>query len=431
LSEKKGSHPLIFFGWWSVLVIGTISGLGHGFNQYGLSVFFKDIAADLGINRAFTSLAAGIGRLEGGITSPLIGWLSDKFGPRGPVIAGIAIAGTGMILMNFITEVWQYYVTWGVLIGMGLNIGLTIAVDKALTNWFVRRRGLAQGIKFALIGLFGIVVLQAVTPLVLSQGWRITCLVWGMVMFASIPFACVFVKQQRPEYYGMLPDGAEIDLGAEGARTEMIERGVGYASSFEETEYTFKQAIRTGTYWLLFVGFCTHYIVSGGFTIHVIPFLTDMGIDPTTAGGMMGILVFFTIPSRFFGGLIADRVQKSRLQFLLVGTFLMHVIGIGTFLLFRNIASVYVLLACYGLGTGAASPIIILIIGRCFGRKAFGSILGSILAFVAPVGLLAPVYSGWVHDTTGSYINAFITFGAIAILSTVTMFFVRAPKRPA
>ena len=428
MSERKRTHPLVFFGWWTVLVTGTISGLGHGFNIYGLSVFFKDLAAELGISRAITSLAAGIGRLEGGLTSPLVGWLSDRFGPRWPVIIGIGITGMGMILMNYITTVWHYYVVWGVLIGMGLNIGLTVAVDKALTDWFIRRRGLAQGIKFALIGIFGIVVLQAVTPLVLSQGWRITCLLWGIVMFASVPFAFVFVRQQRPEYYGMLPDGAEISLGADEDKSEMVDRGVGYAASFEETEYTFRQAVRTGTYWLLFAGFSVHYIISGGFTIHVIPFLTDMGIDPTTASGMMGIMVFFTIPSRFFGGIIADRVRKSRLQFLLVGTFLLQIIGIGTFLLFQNVVSVYVLLACYGLSSGAATPIIILILGRYFGRKAFGSILGTMIAFISPVGLLAPVYAGWIYDTTGSYITAFITFVWLALFSTITMFFVRAPK---
>ena len=97
--ERKKSKFRIFTGWWSVLFIGVISGLGHGFNMYGLSVFFKDIADELGLNRAFTSLAAGIGRLEGGITSPFVGWLSDKIGPRWIVIVGTLIAGIGMIIM--------------------------------------------------------------------------------------------------------------------------------------------------------------------------------------------------------------------------------------------------------------------------------------------------------------------------------------------
>ena len=73
MSHAEKTRPRIFFGWWSVTFIGIISGLGHGFNTYGISVFFKPIAAELELNRAFTSLAAGIGRLEGGVTSPFVG----------------------------------------------------------------------------------------------------------------------------------------------------------------------------------------------------------------------------------------------------------------------------------------------------------------------------------------------------------------------
>ena len=64
-------------------------------------------------------------------------------------------------------------------------------------------------------------------------------------------------------------------------------------------------------------------IVMGGLNIHVIPFLTDMGIDPTVASGMMAMMVFFTIPARFLGGVLADRVRKDRLQFLLAGAFVL------------------------------------------------------------------------------------------------------------
>ena len=87
-------------GWWSVLFIGVMSGLGHGFNIYGISVFFKSIASELKLGRASTSWAPGIGRLEGGITSPLVGWLSDKFGPRWMVIIGIIIAAVTMFFMH-------------------------------------------------------------------------------------------------------------------------------------------------------------------------------------------------------------------------------------------------------------------------------------------------------------------------------------------
>ncbi|HJX13506.1 MAG TPA: MFS transporter [Dehalococcoidales bacterium] len=431
MPERNSPRPHVYPGWWSVLFIGIISGLGHGFNTYGISVFFKPIAAELELNRAYTALAAGIGRLEGGITSPLVGWLSDKFGPRWITIIGIGIAGAGMVFMYFISQVWQYYVAWGVLIGLGLNIGLTVAVDKMINDWFIHRRGLAQGIKFALIGVFSIVVLQIVTPMVQVQGWRFTSLLWGIIMFASLPLTYALVKPRRPEYYGLLPDGAPVAREAEMDRARMIERGVSYASSFEETEFTFRQVRKTSVYWLLVIGFCVHYFIGGGFNTHVFPFLTDIGISEAVAGGMMGMMLFFTVPSRFFGGVIADRIRKDRIHLLLVAAFLLQVIGIGAYLLSRSAVSVYILLASHGLSSGSITPLILLILGRYFGRKAFGSVLGAMVAFGATVGTVSPVFYGWVYDTSGSYFSAFVAALGLSLLAVVTTLLVRPPAPPA
>jgi len=431
LSEKKKSRPRVFFGWWSVSFIGIVAGLGHGFNTYGISVLFLPISQELGLNRAATSWAPGIGRLEGGITSPLVGWLSDKFGPRWIVVFGIIVAGAGMIMMNFITEVWQYYIAWGALIGLGLNIGLTVAVDKTVNDWFMRRRGLAQGIKFAAIGILGIIVVQAMTPLMKISDWRFTCLLFGIIMLASIPLAYIFVRPHRPEHYGMLPDGADTGERKEDEGVDIETKGAGYASSYEEIEYTFKQAIKTRTFWLLNVAFGVQYIVAGGFNPHVHPFLTDAGLTETAASGLMGIMILFTLPSRFFGGLFADRVPKNRVQFLLTAAFFFQVIGLGTYLLFQNIPSTYVLMACHGLSSGAVTPLVLVILGRYFGRKAFGSILGTMVALLSPVGMLAPVFYGWVFDTTDSYNNALITGLVLAVVAVMVSCLVRTPKLPA
>ena len=431
MSEKKKSRPRIFFGWWSVSFIGIVAGLGHGFNTYGISVLFLPISQELGLNRAATSWAPGIGRLEGGITSPLVGWLSDKFGPRWIVVFGIIVAGAGMIMMNFITEVWQYYVAWGALIGLGLNIGLTVAVDKTVNDWFMRRRGLAQGIKFAAIGILGIIVVQTMTPLMKISDWRFTCLLFGIIMLASIPLAYIFVRPHRPEHYGMLPDGADTGERKEDEGVDIETKGAGYASSYEEIEYTFKQAIKTRTFWLLNVAFGVQYIVAGGFNPHVHPFLTDAGLTETAASGLMGIMILFTLPSRFFGGLFADRVPKNRVQFLLTAAFFFQVIGLGTYLLFQNIPSTYVLMACHGLSSGAVTPLVLVILGRYFGRKAFGSILGTMVALLSPVGMLAPVFYGWVFDTTDSYNNALITGLVLAVVAVMVSCLVRTPKLPA
>jgi len=298
-----------------------------------------------------------------------------------------------------------------------------------INDWFIRRRGLAQGIKFGLISVFGIIVIQIITPLVELKGWRFTCLIWGFVVLAAIPLAYWLIKPRRPEYYGLLPDGAAVSSGPE-AKNNILEQGVGYASSFEETEYTFKQAVKTGPYWLLLIGFSVHNIIASGFNLHVYPFLTDTGISDAVAGSMMGMMIFFTAPARVFGGIIADRLPKHRLHFILLGAFLLQVIGLSSFLRFGNLPSIYVMLACHGLSSGAVTPIIILILGRFYGRKAFGSILGTMVAFLSPMGLLAPVYYGRIFDTTHSYNLAFITALVLSIIAAVTMLFVRIPRPP-
>ena len=145
----------------------------------------------------------------------------------------------------------------------------------------------------------------------------------------------------------------------------------------------------------------------------------------------MGLMVFFTIPSRFFGGFIADKVRKNRLYLLLAGSFLLQAIGIGAFLLNQSIPMVYMMLIFFGLGSGAISPLYLLILARYFGRKAYGSIYG-ILGFIrAPFQFLGPIYAGWVYDTTGNYMTAFLLFTVTAVLATITSCLLRIPKAPA
>ena len=418
--------PRIYFGWWTVLVTGVISGLGHGFYGLGISVFFKDLAQELGVSRAITSVAAGVGRLEGGITSPFTGWLVDKYGPKWVIFSGIIVAGVGLVYMRFIHSAGAYIVAWGVLAGVGINIGLTVAVDKSLNDWFVAKRGLAQGIKFGLISLASVAILPIAAGLVTSYGWRSTCLLWGFILLVCAPVSLLFVKQKRPEFYGLLPDGARMEANPHGNVEDKADEGT-HAPIFEEEEYAFKAAIKTRAYWISALALSIFMFVYGAITVHTIPFLTDMGISRTVASAMMSLMVLLTVPSRFLGGIITDYVPKDRLNFLIAVVFFLQAVGIAVFLMNRDRASIYVMFILYGLGSGACPPLFILLMGRYFGRKAFGSILGSSLALRAPASLVSPVFAGWVYDRTGNYIVAFALFLALAAFATLLMIFLKPP----
>jgi cyanate permease len=420
----------IFYGWWIVLVTGLVSGLGAGFYYYGISIFFKDITSELGTGRAITSVASSIGRMEGGIISPITGWLGDKFGPRWLILTGTCLLSLGLALMYTITSVWAYFLVWGLVSGLGMNLGMTVAVDLALTNWFVRKRGLAMGLKFAMIGVGAIIAVPVVSWLVNTTGWRTTCAIWSLIMVACIPLVFLIVKSKRPEHYGLLPDGASPESQGGTAEETLILEGQKYASDSQEGDFTFKQAVKTRSYWVIGFAYALFSFVSGGFVLHVVPLLTDIGLSETAASGMMSLMVFFTLPARFVGGVVADRIKKHHLRFLLVGIFAIMLIGLASFLIAPTRSRVLFLLIPYGLSSGAVTPTVILLLGRYFGRRAFGSIFGSSMLFVAIPQLISPVYTGWVFDTTGSYTNALQVYTILITLSTLVIGFALAPRAP-
>jgi MFS family permease len=188
--------------------------------------------------------------------------------------------------------------------------------------------------------------------------------------------------------------------------------------------------MRTRAYWLLVLAMAINGLVGPVMTIHTIPFLTDIGIDPLKAAGMMSIYVGVSIPFRFIGGFIADRVKARYLPFLLCAGYLLLAVGVVVFLLHQTIPMIYVWFVLFGMGWGILNIVPPLIRARYFGRKAFGSIGGTFSMFIAPAGVIAPIYAGWVYDTTGSYITVFTLFAVLLTVSAAILPFMPPPKPP-
>jgi len=426
---KKVKVPKIFTGWWTVLGGGTIALWAAGFYVYGISALFKPISAELGFSRIAVSGAASIGRFEGGFEGLLAGWITDRYGPRWPILLGVISISTALILMNFVDSLWAYYVVWGVVMGTGHNLANGVPTDTAVANWFVKRRGAAQGVKWVLAGLSGTLILPLVAGLIRTQGWRTACVIGGISMAAiGLPLAWFSIKKHRPEYYGLLPDGAAVDEESTDT-AQVIERGVQYAGEVREIEFTMKQAFKTPTLWLLLLVQSVHGLVAPVMSIHCIPFLTDMGIDQLLAAGMMAMMVTCSVPTRFIVGLIADRIRKDWLRFLMGTVYFLQAAGFAIFLLNQTIAMIYVWFVLYGIGLGAGFIISPLILARYFGRKAYGSIRGTAMMIMTPIGIIAPLYVGWIYDTTGSYITA-LTISVFTLTTSATIACFIPPAKP-
>ena len=427
---KRRRFPKIFPGWWVVVTGSFVNFWGGGYHAYGFSALFKPIASELGLSRAVASTAASITRLEGGFEGPAVGWATDKFGPRVVILLGVFLWGLGMVLMYFINSLWAFLVVWGVILGTAANIAQGVPVDTAISNWFVKKRGIAIGIKWVISGFCGILVIL-VAWLIINLGWRMTAVIGGVGMWLiGLPLVWFSIKPHRPEYYGLFPDGATTQEKV-GDTDQMIDRGVEYAAEVQEVEFTLRQAMRTLAFWVLIAATAVHSMAMPAINIHAIPFLTDRGIDPLVAAGILAMMIFVSIPFRLVGGFLADRVRKDHLRFIIMGAYFMQALGFAAFLLNQSTAMIYVWFILYGIGHGVSLTPLTAMRARYFGRKAFGSIQGISTAITTPVGMAAPIYAGWVYDTTGSYITAFTLIAVLLAIATVLACFILPPQPPA
>ncbi len=425
---RPSSLRNVFPGWWLILTGGMLAFWGFGYHAYGFSALFKPIAAELGLSRTATSIPASIGRLEGGIIAPLAGRLSDKLGPRWLIFAGILILGAGLCLMPLVQSFRDYILVWGVMLAIGLDLALAVPLQVAIGNWFIRKRGLANGIQWTFSGLSGVLVLPLIAWLITVVDWRTTCLIGGIVMLAfGTPLVWFFVRQYRPEYYGMLPDGASTSVDED---ENMIAKGLSYAAEVKEFDFTFRQALRTRAFWMLVIAAACHSLAAPAISLHGVPFLTDFGFDPLQASRTLALMVGMSIPARLVGGLLIDRVRKEHMRFVLAGAYLLQALGFAFFLFYQTEAMIYAWFVIYGLGMGTGFALMLPLRMRYFGRKSIGSIIGIAQTFALPVGIMAPIWAGWIYDTTGSYIFAFTVIAGLLGFAGVLTLFILPPKPP-
>jgi len=428
-TKKRG----IYFGWFTVVASGIMNGWGWGAWGYGFGAYFKPLIDEFGWSRAQISAAYSLNRLEGGLEGPFGGYFTDKYGPRIVNFVGFLMAGAGLCLMYYVNSLWTFLFLWGFVVSLGFNLGMTGPLETAIANWFVKKRGLATSVNRFMLAIIASQIPPVMTMILLQFGWRHAFLIAGLITWAvGLPLTWFFVRPHRPEYYGLLPDGAAVDetVDPEGESGSLVEKGQQLiADEMGEVEFTLREAMRTRTFWVQTASSLLGSLVWPAVTVHQIPHLIDMGVDPVAAAAALGSMVFISAPARLVGGILSDRITLFRLKYIRMAARVLNTIGIFFLMNATNLTTVYLFSIMYGLGLGLQAGSGTPIRGRFFGRKAFSTIQGVGAMINLPVNIIAPIYIGWVYDVTGSYSTVFTQALALLIVSVVVLFFYDPPKK--
>ena len=227
------------------------------------------------------------------------------------------------------------------------------------------------------------------------------------------------------------PDGKRVDKTIAGDTEATIARGAEYAAeSTGEVEFTLRQAMRERALWIYLLFHSIRSLSLPVLGLHLIPHLTDIGLDPIAAAGAYGTSMFMQIPGRLVTGWLADRSRPEQLKYLLMAGLLVEAVAVFILLRATNMVGVWVFVVIYGLGDGAQLNLTPIIRARFWGRKGFATISGLAGTASALIGLPAPIYAGWTYDVTGSYRAAFTLLVILLLLATAATFFLRPPKPP-
>src|SRR5271167_1676318 len=169
----------------------TISaGLMHSY-----TVFLVAFIEAFGWSRGETSIAYSVSQLVAGGTSPVVGTLVDRLGPRRLLLLGGGLLVLGLIGSSLITHLWQIVVLYGVVMTFGANcLGLVVFVPL-LSRIFVRRRGMAISIVQSANGFGRAASAPLVQLLISTLGWRETYLAQGAFMAAVVPLLALLFRR--------------------------------------------------------------------------------------------------------------------------------------------------------------------------------------------------------------------------------------------
>jgi len=180
-------------------------GLGILVNTMG--IYLAPVDAELDLGRGPLAVYMTILGVTKALTMSLAGRLLPTMNLRLLVSGGFVVVIAAYGAMSQFTSVTQWYVA-GAVMGFGGAFVFLLPTPVMISQWFVRKRGLATGVAMALSGLGAALAATVGASFIESYGWRTTHLLLAAISAVVVlPFTVVVIRY-RPQDLGLLPYGA-------------------------------------------------------------------------------------------------------------------------------------------------------------------------------------------------------------------------------
>jgi sugar phosphate permease len=386
----------IYYGWWVVISMMPAALIQSGAMFYIFGIFYDPFLKEFGWSRSEVSVALSIYLLTYGFASPVVGRLTDRFGPRRLIGIGAVAGGLAFMILGRATALWQIYALY-FFQGLAFSGCGLIPINTALANWFHRKRGTAMGIAMTGISLGALIITPLGGMILAHFGWRSTYLFLGLLTWGLVPPLVLFVMRDRPEQKGLLPDGRIPESGSPADSGKPPGRD---SKEIPDFSWTPTQAVRSLHFWMIGLSYLIIHIAFCSVLTHEIVYLTDKGISVAVAAAALGLTGGAGGAGKLFFGYFSDKLSPRIIAPLCAA---LQVIGMALLLMTHSNAMVWVSAVVFGFCMGGHAAVIPVVVAYVFGVGSFGAIYGGISMGASMGTAIAPVLAGIAYETLGNY----------------------------
>jgi len=370
-----------------------------------LGLFMAPLRDEFGWDRAEISLALTVFTVVLAFCLPAAGRVVDRIGSKRVVVPSVVICGLCLAAIPMVSELWHLWAIFVVIgsLGAGAN---SLPYMLTISAWFDRRRGLAIGLAMAGAGFGYAYVPPLVQYMIDAFGWRsgYWLLAAITVLFAAPILGLVF--RNSPSEKGLYPDGdAEPPVG----QAPIDSTGLSLANSLRRREFW--------TLWLVFSGLSFSLY---GLLPHLVPMLTDRGMETSSAALAASSIGVTIIIARAVIGYLIDQFFAPRVALLF---FLLSAVGIGILAGGGTGAWAYLAAVLVGLSIGAELDLMAFLTTRYFGLRHFGAVFGVMFAALLVGTSAGPVSFGAVFELSGSYVTILTGCAVLNVVASLLLLF--------
>jgi MFS family permease len=404
-----------FFYGWVILGAGTLGIVMMGPSQtYTMSIFLDHFVTDLGIGRGWVSLIYGGATLGASFLLPITGHLVDRFGTRRLIVVNALLFGLALMGLAWVSG--PFSLLLGMLIVRFLGFGsMQLISNNVIAQWFVRRRGMVMGIAGQSLAISLLIYPALSNHLIEWLGWRQAWVALGTLpLLIMLPLGWLLFRD-RPELYGLTPDGPGRDPEAAAAALRA------------ETQWTLDDARHTAVFWLFTVAFTLITMITAGMIFHQTSLFQVRGLERGATVTAFQVTALFAVIGNLTTGYLLDRISPRHIlatQLLLMSGMMVYVLTL------HALRDLVIYAAVMGLITGSFRVMDATVWAQYFGRRYLGSIRGATMIGTVGGTALGAFPLGLSYDLTGNYAAALLPLAVLPLLVAVSTLWIKRPTPP-